>query len=278
MTRVPKSRWRRRFGRSITAGRRAFTLVELLVVVAIIAILASLLLTGLGRAHQAGRLAKCRSNVRQLSVALQMYLGDHNFYPHASLMDASPPQFWTSFLVPYLSDSSFVLRGLQPDTAVRPGASTVFRCPSVRPAIHRSLGTIIDYGYNSMGHARQGLGVRVDTSVSPVRFSPVHESEVVVPSDTIALGDGMSRIKGFVMGGPTLERNVVMYSHEVLQGIEEQHQRSRRRHGDRVSVGFADGHVQVIGFQRLFYDEADSALRRWNRDYLPHRESLSMIP
>jgi prepilin-type N-terminal cleavage/methylation domain-containing protein len=60
-------------------GRRAaggFTLIELLVVIAIIAILAALLLPALAAAKRKAQLANCTSNMKQTSLALQMYFGD----------------------------------------------------------------------------------------------------------------------------------------------------------------------------------------------------------
>jgi len=57
--------------------RRAFTLVELLVTIAIIAILAALLLPALGRAKSRAQRATCINHVHQISLALLMYAGDH---------------------------------------------------------------------------------------------------------------------------------------------------------------------------------------------------------
>ena len=73
-------------GRSLAGGdvgpqacrrvRSAFTLVELLTVVAIIGVLASLLLTGIVSARKKSRATVCTVNLHQISLALNMYLDE----------------------------------------------------------------------------------------------------------------------------------------------------------------------------------------------------------
>ncbi len=63
--------------RQVGVRLRGFTLVELLVVVAIIALLLALALPGLARAHKAARVAGCASNLRQIGVGWMGYLNDH---------------------------------------------------------------------------------------------------------------------------------------------------------------------------------------------------------
>lgn len=76
-----------------TAG---FTLVELLVVVAIISLLIALLLPALGRAREAARMISCSSNLRSNVLAIQMYAEDYGrMIPYTPANQGTPPRFWS---------------------------------------------------------------------------------------------------------------------------------------------------------------------------------------
>ena len=62
----------------VAPRRRGFTLIELLVVIAIIGILAAMVFPVFARARESARKAVCLSNVKNLALAIQMYLGDNN--------------------------------------------------------------------------------------------------------------------------------------------------------------------------------------------------------
>jgi prepilin-type N-terminal cleavage/methylation domain-containing protein/prepilin-type processing-associated H-X9-DG protein len=71
-------------GKGPVSRRRGFTLIELLVVIAIIGILASMVFPVFARAREAARKAVCLSNVKNVALAVQMYLADNN--------DTLPPE------------------------------------------------------------------------------------------------------------------------------------------------------------------------------------------
>ena len=61
----------------MAGSRRGFTLIELLVVMVIIALLVGLLLPALGRAREEARKTQCRSNLRQIGLAMNIYVNDN---------------------------------------------------------------------------------------------------------------------------------------------------------------------------------------------------------
>src|SRR5574340_682508 len=61
--------------------RKGFTLIELLVVIAIIGILAAMLFPVFARARESARKIQCLSNVKNIALATQMYLGDYDRFP-----------------------------------------------------------------------------------------------------------------------------------------------------------------------------------------------------
>src|SRR5690348_16449027 len=82
----------------------AFTLIELLVVIAIISILAAILFPVFAQARESGRQVVCASNMRQLGLAMRMYISDYDevWFPARSVAfppgpGQSPVQPWIGY-------------------------------------------------------------------------------------------------------------------------------------------------------------------------------------
>ena len=80
-------------------ARQAFTLIELLTVIGIIAVLAALLFPVFATARGKAREITCVSNLRQIGMAIKMYTQDHDeLYPWAvDPTDKYTPEIWSQF-------------------------------------------------------------------------------------------------------------------------------------------------------------------------------------
>ncbi len=74
----------------------AFTLLELLVVTAIIGLLAALLLPALNKASAYAKRASCLNNLRQINLAVRQYADDHNSVLPI-ITNSGPPKVWSDY-------------------------------------------------------------------------------------------------------------------------------------------------------------------------------------
>ena len=115
---------------------KAFTLIELMLVIAIIGILAALLLPAVSRTKELGRSAVCLNNLHQIGLGLQIYVQDNQnklpiMYDHAT--NGTPPAGpgINQVLLPYVS-----------------GVSNIFRCPSDNHGLFELTGS--SYAWNNL--------------------------------------------------------------------------------------------------------------------------------
>jgi len=155
----------------------AFTLIELLVVLAIVGVLASLLLPAVSRATEAGRATACLGNLRQIGIALQLYVEDnHNRLPILrdrpagtnTVTGTIEPGTLDVVLAPYL------------------GATNVLRCPSDRPRLFQQTGS--SYSWNSLLNGQEADRLRVLT----LDFDP-HQIPVVFDKEAFHAARGPGR-------------------------------------------------------------------------------------
>ena len=121
----------------------AFSLVELLVVISIIALLIGLILPALGRARSIAKQTACQSRLRQWGLAFETYAVENDsYYPHIDGRDRTPsnPQTdaeladyyfgWIDVLPPLMGEKPW----RDYDFWQKPGTNTIFQCPSAKLA------------------------------------------------------------------------------------------------------------------------------------------------
>ena len=159
----------------------AFTLVELLVVLAIIGIIIGLLLPAVQMAREQGRRGACTNNLLQLGKGVIAYEGRQNFVPgwrNASASGTGGATYgWPVIMLPFVERRD-LYRSFESGTAA-PSTISLFLCAS--RAVDKSVAAPLAYAGNcGSGTTVKGDGVMLDTTVGKLGF------------DFISRGDGTS--------------------------------------------------------------------------------------
>ena len=211
------------------------TLVELLVVIAVIAILASLLLPALQTARSKAVTIHCLGNLKQQGVAYFSYTADWNFTPPVSKSGVR----WVDLLVPYLTAKS------------EQSAGNVFVCaadsrPEDRKVVYGSSDVNkLSYGINqcySKGYENQNAyklwyGINAGLIATPSEFVTVADAGAYYIGTTIA-----SPLFGDI-GGET----------GVADGFCKNLSFRHPGAAHNFNAAFADGHVSTLKFESAPY-------------------------
>ena len=245
------------------ACARGFTLLELLAVIAISALLAALLLPALSKARGRAEAIACLNNTRQLELAVQLYVDDHNgFLPYNLGMSGSSFRTninWVNNVMSWdLSSDNTNPATLTEASlgAYTSGNTAVYHCPSDRTlsAIQRAAGwdrRLRSYSMNAMvGNAGtfSTTGVNINDPGYKQFFKATqisHPAEIFVFLDEHP--DSID--DGYFLNKKTLAANMTYGANNAIQ--DEWTDLPATYHDNSTTFSFADGHGSLHHWKEI---------------------------